>query len=204
MVDGSALLASMSWGLLAEGRWDPARGTNTNDCAAHYYSAYECADGQYVSIASAEPQFYALLREKLGLHDSAFDAQNDRSRWPELKAQLTELFLSRSRAEWCALLEGSDVCFAPVLQWHEAPQHPHALARDAFVTVDGVIQPRPTPRFSGTPVPTPRPPVADGADTLAVLREAGFDAARIARLQRVGAIAPAGPDHTATAATPQA
>jgi alpha-methylacyl-CoA racemase len=191
MVDGSALLASMTWGLFAEGRWNLARGTNTNDCAAHYYGAYECADGKFISIASAEPQFYALLREKAGLQDAAFDAQNDQAQWPALKARVAALFRTRTRADWCDLMEGSDVCFAPVLDWNEAPHHPHAVAREAFVRVEGVLQPRPAPRFSGTPPPTPRAPVAIGADSLAVLREAGFDAARIAQLQSAGALAAA-------------
>ena len=191
MVDGSSLLASMTWGLFAERRWNLARGTNTNDCAAHYYGAYECADGKFVSIASAEPQFYALLREKAGLQDKAFDAQNDQALWPELKARMATLFRTRTREDWCALMEGTDVCFAPVLDWNEAPVHPHALAREAFVNVQGVPQPRPAPRFSGTPPPMPRAPVALGADTLAVLREAGFDEARIALLQRSGALAAA-------------
>ncbi len=189
MVDGSSLLASMTWGLFAEGRWNLARGSNTNDCGAHYYGAYECADGKYVSIASAEPQFYALLREKAGLMDAAFDAQNDRAQWPALKQRLTALFRTRTRAEWCALMEGSDVCFAPVLDWNEAPQHPHAVAREAFIDVAGVLQPRPAPRFSATPPATPRAAVAIGADSLAVLREAGFDDARIAQLQAAGVLA---------------
>ncbi len=191
MVDGAALLGSMNWGLYAEGRWQLERGSNTNDCAAPYYSAYECADGKFVCIASAEPQFYALLRSKLGLaDDAAFDAQNDRSHWPALKAQLTALFRSRTRAQWCELMEGSDVCFAPVLDWNEAPKHPHAVAREAFIDVAGVTQPRPAPRFSGTPVPTPSAPVAHGADTLALLREAGLSDARILHLQQAGAIGP--------------
>lgn len=189
MVDGASLLGSMNWGLYAEGRWQLERGTNTNDCAAHYYGAYECADGKFVSIASAEPQFYALLRQKLGLQaDAAFDAQNDRTAWPALKSRLTDLFRTRTRDDWCALMEGTDVCFAPVLDWNEAPTHPHAVARHAFVDVAGVTQPRPAPRFSRTEVPVPRAPVAHGTDTLAVLREAGFSDEHLARLQQAGAI----------------
>ncbi len=189
MVDGAALLGSMNWGLYAEGRWQLERGSNTNDCAAPYYSAYECADGKFVSIASAEPQFYALLRSKVGLaENAAFDAQNDRSQWPALKAQLTALFRTRTRAQWCELMEGSDVCFAPVLDWNEAPRHPHAVAREAFIDVAGVTQPRPAPRFSHTTVPAPSAPVAHGADTLAVLREVGLSDARILQLQQAGAI----------------
>ncbi len=189
MVDGASLLACMNWGLFAEGRWALERGSNTNDCAAHYYAAYACADGKFVSIASAEPQFYALLRHKLGLQDDRdFDAQNDKARWPELKQRIGALFGTRTRAEWSELLEGSDVCFAPVLDWNEAPRHPHALARQAFVDVAGVTQPRPAPRFSRTAPATPTAPVAHGADTLAVLRQAGLSEDRIRQLQADGAI----------------
>lgn len=158
------------------------------DGGSHFYGAYECADGRYVSVASAEPQFYALLRRKTGLDDPAFDAQLDQRCWPELKQRIAAVFRTRTRAEWCALMEGSDVCFAPVLAWDEAPSHPHNQARQAFIEVAGVVQPAPAPRFDRTPAAPPRAPVANGADTVAVLREAGFDNARIAALREDGAI----------------
>ncbi len=188
MVEGASLLASMMWGLFAEGRWNLTRGANTTDGGAHFYSAYECADGKYISVASAEPHFYALLREKLGLQDAVFDAQLDPSQWPMLKQRMATLFRTRTRDEWCVLLEGTDVCFAPVLDWAEAPQHPQALSRGSFIDVAGVKQPHPAPRFSRTLLDTPRPAVAPGAHTEEILREAGFDDLEIDRLRRGGAI----------------
>jgi len=141
------------------------------------------------SIASAEPQFYALLREKLALTDPAFDAQHDPRQWPALKERLAAIFRTRTRAEWCALLEGTDVCFAPVLDWEEAPEHPHNRARGMFIDVDGVKQPAPAPRFSRTPPQVPHAPAVAGADTEAVLAAWGFGAARIGELRESGAIA---------------
>jgi alpha-methylacyl-CoA racemase len=167
MIDGASLLMSMIWGFRAEGIWQDARGTNYLDTGAHYYDTYETADGKYVAIGSVEPQFYALLRDKLGIADDpAFDPQNDRDQWDGLRDKLAALFLTRSRAEWCALLEGTDACFAPVLDYDEAPAHPHIAGREGFVTLDGVIQPAPAPRFSATPAPAPRTPTAfqDGDD----------------------------------------
>ncbi len=188
MAEGSALLAAMNWGFKAAGFWRNERGANVNDGAAHYYNAYECADGHYVSIASAEPQFYALLRQKLALDDPAFDAQGDFNKWPELKQRLATIFKSKTRAEWCALLEGTDVCFAPVLDWNEAPEHPHNRARAMFVDIAGVKQPAPAPRFSRTPTQIPNEPSAPGADVDTALRDWGFSAARIDELRSSGVI----------------
>lgn len=190
MEDGSALLAAMNWGFRSAGLWRNARGANVNDGGAHFYGAYACADGHCITIASAEKQFYALLREKLGLGDPAFDAQHDHKTWPALKDRLTTIFKSKTRAEWCALLEGTDVCFAPVLDWNEAPQHPHNRARGLFIEVAGVTQPAPAPRFSRTPTPMPAPPSAPGADADAALRDWGFSANRIAELRACGAMPP--------------
>ncbi len=125
------------------------------DTAAHFYDTYECADGTFVSIGSIEPQFYALLREKAGLTDPAFDAQMDKSAWPSLKNKLTAVFKSKTRAEWCALMEGTDICFAPVLSMADALKHPHNVERGTFVNLDGVDQPAPAPRFLGTPAAMP-------------------------------------------------
>ncbi len=191
MAEGSTLLAAMNWGFKAAGVWRNDRGTNVNDGGAHYYNAYACADGHCITIASAEPQFYALLRQKLGLDDDrAFDAQNDPRRWPELKERLTRIFKTRTRAEWCALLEGTDVCFAPVLDWNEAPEHPHSRARGMFIDIEGVTQPAPAPRFSRTPPQRPSPPCAPGADTDAALRDWGLSPGRIDELRTCGAIPP--------------
>ena len=139
MVDGAASLMSYFYGFRAEGVHTAERASNRLDGGAPFYDVYKCADGQWVALGSIEPQFYALLREKAGLSDPAFDAQMDRARWPDLKVMLADVIARKTRAEWCALMEGSDVCFAPVLEMGEAPLHPHNAARQAFVTVEGVV-----------------------------------------------------------------
>jgi len=150
MTEGSALLASMMWGFRETLGWTDARGTNILDGGAHFYDVYETADGLYVALGAIEPQFYALFRETLGLADDpAFDAQLDRAAWPALNQKLDALFRTRTRAEWCALMEGTDICFAPVLSMAEAPAHPHAVARGAFIERAGVVQPAPAPRYLG-------------------------------------------------------
>lgn len=157
MTDGSALLMAMIWGFRAQGMWGGARGENLLDTGAHFYDSYETADGKYVSIGSIEPQFYALLRDKAGLvEDADFDAQLDPRRWPALKAKLAALFRTRTRDEWCALMEGTDICFAPVLDFDEAVAHPHNVARGTFVEAGGVVQPAPAPRYSGLTLTPPR------------------------------------------------
>jgi len=149
MTDGSALLMAMMWGFRAQGMWNDDRGTNLLDTGAPFYDTYETADGRYVAIGSIEPQFYALLREKLGLTDDPlFDAQFDRAHWPAQKERMTAIFKTRARDEWCAMMEASDVCFAPVLSMAEAAAHPHNVARGTFVKRDGVVQPAPAPRFT--------------------------------------------------------
>ncbi len=156
MTDGAAMIHAMQWGFRAMGMWEDTRGVNMLDTAAHFYDTYECADGTFISIGSIEPQFYALLREKLGLiDDPAFDAQMDKSAWPILKERLTEIFKSQPRAHWDALMEGTDICYGPVLSMADALRHPHNVARGTFVQVDGADQPAPAPRFSGTPAPAP-------------------------------------------------
>ena len=152
MTDGAASLTSMFWGMRAAGIWQDRRDGNLLDGGAHFYDCYETADGKWVSIGSIEPQFYMLLLEKAGLTgDPAFHAQMDRASWPALSDKLAAVFKTKTRAEWDALMEGTDVCYAPVLDWHEAAQHPHNQARKTFVEVDGVVQPAPAPRFSKTP-----------------------------------------------------
>ncbi|WP_017670107.1 CaiB/BaiF CoA-transferase family protein [Blastomonas sp. AAP53] len=156
MTDGAAVLSAMTYTFLANGQWRDERGVNLLDTGAHFYDTYACADGKYVSIGSIEPQFYALLREKAGLSDPAFDLQMDPRQWGPLKDRLTALFLTKTRDEWCAIMEHTDICFAPVLSLTEAPEHPHNKQRGTFVEVDGILQPAPAPRFSETPAPVPR------------------------------------------------
>jgi len=157
MTDGSALLMAMMWGFRAQGIWSDARGTNLLDTGAPFYDTYETADGKFVAIGSIEGQFYALLREALGLNgDSLFDNQYDRTQWPAQKARLTEIFRTKTRDAWCASMEASDICFAPVLAWDEVADHPHNKARGTFIEVDGVMQPAPAPRYSATPCDPPR------------------------------------------------
>lgn len=177
--DGSALLTALIQGWRSAGLWNAEAGTNNGDGGAHFYDAYACADGKYISIGAMEPQFYALLREKCGLDAPEFDAQWDAARWPALKDRVADVFRTKTREQWCALLEGSDVCFAPVLTLDEAPQHPHNLARGTFVTVNGITQPAPAPRFTHTPAASCQPvrPVAE--DTRALLAELGYADAAI-------------------------
>lgn len=160
MTDGTALLSAMIFGMKSTGGWSNQRGENLLDGGAPFYDTYVCADGKYVAIGAIEPQFYAELLSRCGIEDPLFDAQMEATRWPLLKLRLADVFRTRTRAEWCALLEGSDACFAPVLDWDEAPAHPHNLARGAFVSLEGVTQPAAAPRFSRTPAPRPRPQAA--------------------------------------------
>jgi alpha-methylacyl-CoA racemase len=146
MCDGAASLMSMFFDMMAMGRWTEGRETNFLDGGAHFYGVYECACGKFISIGSIEPQFYALLRQHAGLSETAFDAQMDRKAWPALKVKLTEVFKSKTRNEWCKIMEGTDICFAPILSMVEAPKHPHMAARKVFVERHGVTQPAPAPR----------------------------------------------------------
>ncbi|MFZ4748852.1 MAG: CoA transferase, partial [Sphingomonas sp.] len=154
MVDGAAILSAMTHTFLANGQWRDERGVNLLDSGAPFYDTYETRDGKWVSIGSIEPQFYALLLAKTGLdEDPAFAAQMDKARWEDLKARLAIVFLTKTRDEWCAIMEDTDICFAPVLSLTEAPADPHIVARGTFVESGGIIQPAPAPRFSGTPAP---------------------------------------------------
>ena len=190
MVDGAAVLMTMFHAFTAMGIWNDERGTNLLDTGAHFYDTFETADGRYVSIGSIEPQFYAELLRLTGLADeSDFAAQMDRSRWPELKGRLAEVFRTKTRDEWCQIMEGTDVCFAPVLSITEAPGHPHNVERQTFVEVAGVTQPAPAPRFSRTSAEIQRPPSHAGQHTDEILAEAGVDPDRIAALRDTGAVA---------------
>jgi alpha-methylacyl-CoA racemase len=189
MVDGAALLTTMFHAFRAMGMWDDARGTNLLDTGAHFYDVYETADGKYVSIGSIEPQFYKELLRLTDLEGEELPFQHDKSQWVPMKERLTGIFKAKTRDEWCALMEGTDVCFAPVLSLGEAPQHPHNVQRETFVELEGVVQPAPAPRFSATPVSVQRPPSHAGQHTDEVLAEWGIDTDRITKLREAGAIA---------------
>ena len=189
MVDGAASLMSFFYGMLHTGFASERRGENMLDTGAHFYDVYECADGEYISIGSIEPQFYAELIEKLGLDPDDFADQHDRSRWPELKAKVAAVVATRTRDEWDAVLEGSDVCYAPVLAVSEAIEHPHHVARGTFVESGGLRQPGPAPRLSGTPGSIRRPPPHEGQHTDELLDELGLGADEVAALRASGAVA---------------
>ena len=174
MTDGSALLMTLLHTLNANGSWVQRRGSNLLDGGAHFYGAYETRDGKYISLGAIEPQFYARLADIAGLDSSDLETQMDRRRWPELRQKLEALFKTRTRAEWCELLEGSDICFAPVLDLHEAPQHPHNRARGTYVELGGLIQPGPAPRFSRSIPEVAHPPHPPGADTEEVFQDWGI------------------------------
>ena len=167
MCDGAASLMSMFFDMTASGRWTEGRESNFLDGGAHFYGVYECGCGRFISIGSIEPQFYALLRQHAGLIDAGFDAQMDRKAWPELKQKLVEVFKSKTRDEWCKIMEGTDICFAPVLTMAEAPNHPHMAARKIFVERHGITQPAPAPRFSRTPSAIREAATADIAGLMA-------------------------------------
>ncbi len=188
ITDGSASLMSLFHGLSRMGAWSATRHANLLDGAAHMYDVYETADGRFVSIASLEPQFYELLLEKLGIDPKVFGDHLNPANWPGLKARLTKVFKARTQKEWCELMEGTDVCFAPVLDFTEAPVHPHNVARGTYVNVGGVTQPAPAPRFSRTACDVPEPPKAEGADTKAVLEQSGFAASEIDELGDAGVL----------------
>lgn len=190
MVDGAALLAAMLWGFHGAGGWGE-RGTNLLDTGAWYYEVYETADGRYVSLGSLEPQFYAEMLERTGLGADGrgpVPDPGDRSSWPSMKERMAALVRTRTRDEWCALLEGSDACFAPVLDLDEAPDHPHLRDRRTFVEVAGVTQPAPAPRFSRTPAAVPRPPARAGEHTDEILGSLGLGPERIAALRAAGVV----------------
>ena len=196
MVDGSATLMMMMWAFSAMGIWSEERGTNLLDTGAHFYDTYECADGGFVSIGSIEPQFYAQLLELSGLEASYRDRgeelphQMNKAEWGAMKDRLAEIFRTRTRDEWCEVMEGSDVCFAPVLTMSEATRHPHNVARGSFVDVAGIVQPAPAPRFSRTTAEVQRPPAHAGQHTDEILGDwLGLDGDGIAARRASGAVA---------------
>jgi alpha-methylacyl-CoA racemase len=186
MVEGASLLATMFAGMLAAGRWSDVRGENVLDSGAPWYDSYETRDGRFVAIGSIEPKFYAELLARLGLAGEKLPEQNDRSGWPVLRRRFAEVFRSKTRDEWSAAFEGSDACFAPVLTFAEAREHPHNRARRAYVTVGDVPQPAPAPRFSRTPGAVRGAPPERGAHGRAALADWGFSSAEIERLASLG------------------
>lgn len=190
MTDGTAVLMSMMHGMKNMGVWSEELGVNMLDTGAHFYDTYETADGKFVSIGSIEPQFYAELRRLAGLADDPdFDAQHDKRQWGALKDKLSALFKTRTRAEWDAMMEHTDVCYAPVLTMGEAVEHPHNRARGTFVEVGGHMQPAPAPRYSVTATATPVPAPMPGDHTDDVLASLGLDADGISALKLAGTVA---------------
>jgi alpha-methylacyl-CoA racemase len=189
MVDGAASLMTAIYGIRASGIWSEKRGDNILDTGAHYYDVYETKDGQYVSIGSIEAKFYDELLRLSGLKNEELPRQNDRAKWPAMKERMRALFKTKTRDEWCKIMEGSDICFAPVLSMDEAPEHPHNRHRGTFVESGGVRQPGPAPRFSRTPSAIQRPPAQPGEHTEQALSDWGFSASDLARLRECGAIA---------------
>ena len=187
MVDGAAALMAMFFSMAGNGFKDQ-RGSNMLDGGAHFYNTYETKDGEYVCVGAIEPQFYAELVEKSGVDAKRFGAQMDAGQWAPFKDELAEVFKQKTRDEWCAIMEGSDVCFAPVLSILEAPQHPHNKHRATFVDVDGVIQPAPAPRFSRTQAEISHAARPPGADTREVLADIGFDESKIGALEAQGVV----------------
>jgi alpha-methylacyl-CoA racemase len=189
MVDGAAALMSSMHGMRHMGRWVEDRGSNMLDGGAPYYGTYETADGKYIALGSLEPQFYAELMEKSGLASDAELTQRAPSSWPRLRETLTALIRTKTRDEWCAIMEGSDICFAPVLTMSEAYEHPHNVARGTFIEIEGVKQPGPAPRFSRTKPEVSRPPARPGQHTDDALRDWGFSTEEIASLHAKHAVA---------------
>ncbi|MGB5257102.1 MAG: CaiB/BaiF CoA-transferase family protein [Woeseiaceae bacterium] len=189
MTDGSALATSLVYAVFNSGLWSRTRESNLLDGGSHWYDCYECADGNYISLGALEPEFYGLLLEKLGLQDDPdFAVQYDARRWPQLKQRFAEIFKARTRQQWCELLEGSDACFAPVLDFEEAAEHPHNVQRGTFTTVEGVTQPAPAPRFSKTASGISSPPPRPGEHTDDVLGLAGYSASESAALAEQGIV----------------
>jgi alpha-methylacyl-CoA racemase len=190
MVDGAAQLMWMFYGFQKLGMWnEKERESNMLDGGAHFYDTYECKDGEYISIGSIEPQFYALLMELAELSEEDFAEQNNAQRWPGQKEKMAEVFLQKTQAQWCEIMEGTDVCFAPILNFMDAPKHPASVARNSYIEIDGMVQPAPAPRFSRTPSEVKNGGSEPGQDTDSVLADMGFGEQELASLRTAGAIA---------------
>jgi alpha-methylacyl-CoA racemase len=188
MVDGASALMAMFYGFRAAGLWNDERGNNFLDSGSHFYDAYETADGKWISVGSIEPQFYTLLLKHSGITDPDLQAQWDMAKWHEFKEKIAAIFKTKTRDEWCRIMEGTDVCFAPVLTMEEAIKHPHNVARRVYVEVEGVIQPAPAPRFSRTQPEIQGPPPKHGEHTEMALRDWGFSRKEIDTLREADAI----------------
>ena len=188
MVDGAAILMGFFFGARGAGMWTNDRGTNLLDGGAHFYDTYETSDGKWISVGSIEPQFYALLLKHTGIDDPDFQIQMDPSEWPNLKEKIATVFKTKTREEWCEIMEGTDVCFAPVLTFEEAINHPHNVERKTFVEVEGAMQPAPAPRFSRTQPEIRGPASAPGSDTESALLAWGFGQNEIDALKAAEAI----------------
>ena len=188
MVDGAATLMSFVWGMKAYGAFNEELGTNLLDSGAPHYDTYETADGKFIALGALEIQFYEEFLEKTGLASEGLPDVADKASWPALRERFTELFASKTRDEWCDLLEGSDACFAPVLPMSEAANHPHIKARGTIVEFEGLLQPAPSPRFSRTPAEIRSAAPKPGEHTDEVLTEWGFGADDVAKLRDAGAI----------------
>ena len=188
MTDGTASLLSPFYGLMSMGMWTTDRYSNRLDGGAYYYGSYECSDDRHISIGSLEPQVYALLLEKCEISDESFKDQLDQNAWPIKREKLEALFKTKTQRQWCDIMEGTDVCFAPVLSLAEAPDHPHNKARGTFVDVEGVTQPAPAPRFSRTQGEIQSTAALTGEHTEEVFKSWGFSDAEIAGLSQSGAI----------------
>lgn len=202
MLDGALAQMAMSFGMLAAGQFPPGAGESPLAGVAPFYDTYETADGRYVAVGALEPQFFRQLLELTGIPADLFDdagisfvkdgpslmGEVNRAKWPELRRQLAAAFRSRTRDEWCAVMEGADVCFAPVLTLAEVPHHPHIQARGSVIEIGGVKQNAPAPRFSRTSANTPAPPRIDGQDTDSVLAACGFSKTEIQALRDEGAV----------------
>ncbi len=188
MTDGASSLMTGIYGLKAQGMFGAGRGSNVLDSGAHFYQVYETKDGEYISLAPIERKFYEELLERVGFDKQKYDDQWTQDGWPDSREGMQEVFKTKTRDEWCEILEGTDVCFAPVLSLDEAPEHPHNKERETFVDVNGAIQPAPAPRFSRTPGKIHRPPPSPGEHTDEVLGEWGFASDELGRLREAGAI----------------
>ena len=175
MTEGSALLMSMMYGMLNSGIWTDSRDSNLLDGAAHFYGCYEWKDGKFVSIGSIEPQFYALLKEKMNIDEDIFDNQMDKNSWPALRENLEARFKEKTRDEWCQIMEGTDICFAPVLSMNEAIKHEHNIERKSFFDLDNVTQPSPAPKFSYSKSEVSHPPVKAGTHTKEIMISLGLE-----------------------------
>lgn len=188
MVEGAASLMTPAYGALASGAWKLEREANRLDGGCHHYNVYETKDGEHICIGSNEPQFYKEMLATVGLGNATLPAQTDRAHWPAMRQRLAQIFKTKTRAEWTEIMQMKEICFAPVLNMAEAPEHRHNKARGSFLTVDGVVQPAPAPRFSRTPSAVAFGPALAGEHSRQVLADWGFDAERIASLERSGAV----------------